>query len=350
MTAKKQDVFSKVVVTSDAYGAAQVDLSVLYDEAEHCALSLLNLGSKAACYSHDGVADAGELNPANASIGEVLDGIRRHSVSDPYQLPDSAADILIAHGQFQQLPLARLTANRAPVVQITGATAGQVLRIQRLDVGAFTYTLTSGGPGLATLVSCPVNCGFDLVLELVAGDWQVNGLSLYTAKKTGNAVALRNAVGDCDFGFCTADRLQFPAAYATPMIDAGQRATSGTAEDTTVICRKGATPGTDVGGNWVTRLAQEVGGVSSAHKYTAGVDGATALGQFEYFSGYFRMLAAGTKPMLFNRGRRSFSKLRRSTNGRSLGPRNTHRKRSRPPTRKSGLPVPQAWFTLALRE
>jgi hypothetical protein len=80
MTAKKQDVFSKVVVTSDAYGAAQVDLSVLYDEAEHCALSLLNLGSKAACYSHDGVADAGELNPANASIGEVLDGIRRHSV------------------------------------------------------------------------------------------------------------------------------------------------------------------------------------------------------------------------------------------------------------------------------
>jgi hypothetical protein len=237
----------------------------------------------------------GTIATATGPGGSALD-------ADPYQLPDSAADIVIANGSYQQLPLARLTANRAPVVQITGMSAGQLLRIQRLDVGAFTYTLTSGGPGLGTLVACPANCGFDIVLELVAGDLQVNQLSLYSSKKVGNAGAVRGPTGDCDFAITTTDQLKFTAAYATPTIDAGQRATAGTAEDATAICRKGATPGTDAGGNWVTRWAQEVGGISSASKYVAGVDGATAVGQHDYFSGYFRTLAAGTKPMLFQSG------------------------------------------------
>jgi hypothetical protein len=221
---------------------------------------------------------------------------------DPYSLPDSSADIVVAHGNYQVLAATTLSANRAPTVKTTGAAAGQLLRIQSNNTTANTYILTSGGIGAATLVSCPASCGFDMVLELVAGDWQVNQLTLIAKVKVGNSVPIRNSVGDIDFGFCTVDRLVFPAAYATPLIDAGQRATAGAAEDTTVICRKGATPGTDAGGNLVTRWAQEVGGVSSASKYVAGVDGATAVGQHDYFSGYFRTLAAGVKPMLFQSG------------------------------------------------
>lgn len=86
-------------------------------------------------------------------------------------LGDDANDILVSQGRWRRLPAATLTANRAPVVQPTGAKAGDTITITRDDAEAFTLTLTNGGTGGGTIVVLPASLVGFADVQFDGTDW-----------------------------------------------------------------------------------------------------------------------------------------------------------------------------------
>lgn len=71
-------------------------------------------------------------------------------------LTNAAQDIYVANGRRYVLPLATLTATHAKTLKDDGAVAGDVIRITRLDVQAFTMTVVDEA-STATIFTFPAS-------------------------------------------------------------------------------------------------------------------------------------------------------------------------------------------------
>lgn len=71
-------------------------------------------------------------------------------------LTDAAQDLYVAHGRRYVVPLGTLTVTRAKTLKDDGAAAGDVIRITRTDVEAFTMTVVDEA-STATIFTFPVS-------------------------------------------------------------------------------------------------------------------------------------------------------------------------------------------------
>lgn len=62
--------------------------------------------------------------------------------------------------RWRILPAATLTADRTITLSTSGATAGSLSEITRLDVSAYTLTVVNGGPSAGTLITLPAGVQF----------------------------------------------------------------------------------------------------------------------------------------------------------------------------------------------
>ena len=72
-------------------------------------------------------------------------------------LTDASATLTVDGKLLRYLPAATLSANRTLTLSTTGAVAGLIWTIVRLDVGAWTVAFVNGGVGAGTLATMPVS-------------------------------------------------------------------------------------------------------------------------------------------------------------------------------------------------
>jgi hypothetical protein len=86
-------------------------------------------------------------------------------------LADGNATIQVSQGNRRLLPLATLTANRQVTLATTGATAGEVIVIDRRDVNAFTLAVVNGGAGAGTKYTFPASVARVAVFVFDGTNW-----------------------------------------------------------------------------------------------------------------------------------------------------------------------------------
>lgn len=86
-------------------------------------------------------------------------------------LTDASVTIDIADGEWRTLPAATLSANRALTLSTTNAEEGDVFELTRLDVGAYTYTITNGGAGGGSVFVLPVSTRFSCKAYFDGTNW-----------------------------------------------------------------------------------------------------------------------------------------------------------------------------------
>jgi hypothetical protein len=94
------------------------------------------------------------LDVSGGTPGRWLE-VRR--VLDGVDLVDGAQDLTVGGNVLRFLPAATLTANSVATLKTTNAERGDVIRITREDVGAFTFAVDNDGPGAGTLHTFPVS-------------------------------------------------------------------------------------------------------------------------------------------------------------------------------------------------
>jgi len=127
-------------------------------------------------------SSGGGTRPPMGEVWEVIDATTAFVKIDPTlarvlvslssdapgaSLTDAAATILVSAGKWRVLPAATLSAARVLTLGTTGAVAGDIITVTRLDVTANTYTIANGGGGGGNVVVFPVSkqsfadCYFD---------------------------------------------------------------------------------------------------------------------------------------------------------------------------------------------
>lgn len=114
-------------------------------------------------------AIAVNLAGGSSSVTGVLPNLNIHEgQAAGAALTDAPATITVAQGYWRTMPAATLSVTRAIALSTSGAVAGDVITITRIDVGAYTMTVVNGGAGAGTLQTFPVSkVGF--------GDYQFDG-------------------------------------------------------------------------------------------------------------------------------------------------------------------------------
>ena len=89
-------------------------------------------------------------------------------------LTDAAENIGVG-GKFKRVQSATLTASRIKTLVTTNAEAGDIIRILRLDSGAFTMVIVNGGSGGGTLFTLPAGEQWFADSYFNGTDWEVHG-------------------------------------------------------------------------------------------------------------------------------------------------------------------------------
>lgn len=90
-------------------------------------------------------------------------------------LTDASATIYIGGKPLRVLPTATLSANRVLTLGTTNTADGDVIRVVRLDVGAWTYALVNGGAGAGTLLTMPVSKRYWADMYFDGTNWALIG-------------------------------------------------------------------------------------------------------------------------------------------------------------------------------
>ncbi len=94
-----------------------------------------------------------DIEPPDAYAGaEIGSG---SELTPGANLTDAAATIQITAGAWRILPAATLTASRTLTLGTTGAAAGDRVKVERLDLTAYAYSIVNGGVGAGTLLVLP---------------------------------------------------------------------------------------------------------------------------------------------------------------------------------------------------
>jgi len=89
-------------------------------------------------------------------------------------LTDASVTIQVSQSNARALPSATLTANRTLTLATTGANTGELIRVSRLDVGAFTFAVVNGGPGGGTLYTFPVSIAREATFVFNGTNWALD--------------------------------------------------------------------------------------------------------------------------------------------------------------------------------
>lgn len=103
------------------------------------------------------VSTADALNIIGHAGGSEGRWIRQREDIAGAALTDADVNIAIAGNRFRTLPAATLSSSRVGTLVTTGAVAGDIITITRLDTGAFTYTLANGGAGGGNVLVLPIS-------------------------------------------------------------------------------------------------------------------------------------------------------------------------------------------------
>jgi hypothetical protein len=122
------------------------------------------------CIRQTPKANATVPAPALGLTQFVSDELEQLAVKDPSDriwplltgamgasLTDADQTLVIGDGGRRVLPDSTLTDNRTKTLGTSGAVAGDVIEIARLDTEAFTMAIVNGGPGAGTLLTFPVS-------------------------------------------------------------------------------------------------------------------------------------------------------------------------------------------------
>lgn len=90
-------------------------------------------------------------------------------------LGDTTETLTVAGKLLRYVQAAVLAANRTKTLGVTGAQLGQVLRIVRLDVGAFTLAFVNGGPAAGTITTLPASQRWFADFRFDGADWRLLG-------------------------------------------------------------------------------------------------------------------------------------------------------------------------------
>ena len=155
------DVAGVYTITADVDG----DIYVLRITVTSTAISQL-----VECIRQTPKANATVPAPALGLTQFVSDELDQLAVKDPSDriwplltgamgaaLTDVDQTLVIGDGGRRILPDATLTDNRTKTLGTSGAVAGDVIEIARLDTEAFTMPIVNGGPGAGTLLTFPVS-------------------------------------------------------------------------------------------------------------------------------------------------------------------------------------------------
>jgi hypothetical protein len=89
-------------------------------------------------------------------------------------LTDATVSIQVSQGNSRiLLASVPLTANRTITLQTTGATTGELIRITRLGLGAFTLAIVNGGGGGGTKYTFPVSIAREAEFTYDGTNWQL---------------------------------------------------------------------------------------------------------------------------------------------------------------------------------
>lgn len=114
--------------------------------------------------------DAGSAATASKSDHAHADPLRAVKGTD---VADSSVTIAMAQGLWRKLQAATLSANRSTALSMTGAVAGSEMILTRLDLGAFTWTITDAGPGTPTLFVFPAGSVGSIKVQSDGTNWFV---------------------------------------------------------------------------------------------------------------------------------------------------------------------------------
>lgn len=123
------------------------------------------LTSTAAQDASYGTADAAG-NGATAARHNHTHRVKQDT-ADVTSLTNGNVTVAVAAGRWFKLPASTLSGAHSATLSVTGATAGDVIEITRLDATANAYTIIDGGPGTPNLVVMPASkvnyakCAFD---------------------------------------------------------------------------------------------------------------------------------------------------------------------------------------------
>jgi hypothetical protein len=108
-------------------------------------------------------------------------------------LTNGNATIQITAGKWRELPASTLTANRVLTLGVTGAAAGDRLKVTRLDTTAYTYAVVNGGTGAGTLLTFPAGRAAFALFYFDGTDWSVEELGTLASAARIAGTALTDA-------------------------------------------------------------------------------------------------------------------------------------------------------------
>ncbi len=150
-------------------------------------------------------------------------------------LTDASPTIQIGSGTWRTLPASTLTQDRTLTIGTTGAVAGSRMRIVRLDLTAFHYTIVDGGSGTPTLAVLPAGRVSFIVLEFDGTNWQILDLGALPGPATIAGTNLTDAAASPAVG--GGNWYTLPAATLTAARTATLSTTGAKAGDEITITR-----------------------------------------------------------------------------------------------------------------